>query len=70
MDKQIKITSFIDSKLSEHSEMNVAWWTLSWELTEAPGKKSEGLLVQVYFVTWIVLEHDFMPAVTKFRFNL
>ena len=32
---------------------------------KAPGKKGDGLLPQVHFVPWIVLEHDFVPPVAN-----
>ena len=32
---------------------------------EAPGNKGEGFVLQVHFVPWIVLGHDFVPSVTN-----
>lgn len=52
--------------MAKHSQMDDSWWALPWgTVREVPGKKGRGLFPQAPFVSWIVLEFDFMPPVTN-----
>lgn len=52
--------------LSGHSQKNDPWWTvLQGTVRQAPGKKAEGLLPEVNFVSWIVTGDDFMSPATN-----